>query len=161
MARTTHDREDLLSDARALVPRVQLRVRLGGDESGVFAGFRGDAFSLYFGADPAYHFNSLGHLRRAYVGDRLIKAEHGLLAALERRQSASATELVRHDLNVDDQRRLLDEVDRRLAELKSALASGAFVVEGQVPPNKDAVARLVAWLAAHRGAVAARSPGVT
>ena len=52
MAREIHEREDLLRDARALVPRALLRVKLAGAESEVFIGLRGKSLSLYFGDDP-------------------------------------------------------------------------------------------------------------
>ena len=48
MARETHDREDLLRDAHALLPRIELRLQLEDKQSTVVAGFRGESLSLYF-----------------------------------------------------------------------------------------------------------------
>jgi hypothetical protein len=66
MPHECHDREDLLRDARALVPRVQIKATLGGQPVSLFAGFRGEALSLYYNADPVFHFNADGALRRAF-----------------------------------------------------------------------------------------------
>ena len=76
MAREVHEREDLLRDAKALMPRVQLEFMTEQGKETIFAGFRGAvALSLYFDSDPVYHFNSSNQLRRAYVEDRIIKAD--------------------------------------------------------------------------------------
>jgi hypothetical protein len=161
MARVTHEREDLLRDARALSPRVQLRLRQGGVEAVVFGGFRGDALSLYFGDDPAYHFNSQGELRRAFAGDRLIKAEVGRLIAMRRVRTTTEVELHAEPFSEVDQQQFLDDLGRRLAELKAGLASASVVVEGQVPPDGDAVEHLAIWLARYAAPMPAASPHVT
>src|SRR5437588_282047 len=89
MARETTDREDLLREATALVERAELAVADWPEP--VVIGFRRDgAASIYFGGDPVYQFNARGELRRAFVADRLFKAEHGILAALDRQRSATA-----------------------------------------------------------------------
>jgi hypothetical protein len=160
MARETHEREDLLRDARALVPRVQLRLEAGEGEAGVFAGFRGDALSLYFGDDPVFHFNAQGQLRRAYVGDRLIKANHGRLIAMRRERSAEAVVLQTETLSDAEQREFLANLADRLAALQTALDTGKRRVEGQEPPNGNAVKRLTDWLAAHPQPEAAATPRV-
>src|SRR5262245_42412456 len=95
MAREIHEREDLLRDARALVPRAMLRVELDGRMVDVFAGFRGESLSLFFGGDPVYHFNARGELRRAFVAGQLIKAERRRLIFIERRQGNDETLLER------------------------------------------------------------------
>jgi hypothetical protein len=161
MARVSHEREDLLRDARALSPRVQLRLRQGDVEVVVVAGFRGDALSLYFGDDPAYHFNSQGELRRAFAGDWLIKAEIGRLIAMRRVRTPTEVELQSESFSDVVQRRFLGDLARRLADLRAALASGGAVVEGQVPLDGDAVERLTTWLALHAAPVPAASPRVT
>ena len=67
MARDESDREDLLREATALVERIELAPADAADDEHIVAGFRRDgALSIYFGADPVYHFNSAGELRRAY-----------------------------------------------------------------------------------------------
>ena len=84
MARDAHDREDLLRDARGLSPRVQLEVELSAGPAELFAGFRGESLSLYFGQDLAFHFNDRGELRRAFAVDELLKADGGRLVAMRR-----------------------------------------------------------------------------
>ncbi|HMO85104.1 MAG TPA: hypothetical protein PKC18_09320 [Lacipirellulaceae bacterium] len=158
MARHAKPREDLLRDARALVPRVQFRLPPGSGPQHVFAGFRHDALSLYFDDDPAFHFNSQGQLRRALVADRLIKAERGRLIAMERQHGEKAVVLRSTPLASQAQRELLEDVQRRLAELKSALEAGRLVLVGQQPPEGDAAARLAAWLARVGAIDPAQSP---
>jgi hypothetical protein len=97
MARHEAEREDLLAEARALVDRAEYQVP--GEEQPVVAGFRANgAMSLYFGEDPALHWNSQGELRRAYTGGLLYKAEHGQLVSLRRERTEHETALVRHEL---------------------------------------------------------------
>jgi hypothetical protein len=160
VAREVHEREDLLRDATAFAPRLMLRVELTGGAVEVFAGFRDEALSLYFGGDPAFHFNASGELRRAFVGDQLIKAEGGKLAALERSRSPAEISLVRHELDAAQQEQFLGEIGRRLDELRAALDAGRWTLIGQVPPDGDAVRRLRAWLGEGRVVAAAMSPHV-
>ncbi|HEX6962126.1 MAG TPA: hypothetical protein VF175_09685 [Lacipirellula sp.] len=160
MAREIHEREDLLRDARALVPRIKLRVTIGGREQEVFAGFRGEALSLYFGDDPVYHFNSRGELRRAFVDDRLVKAERGRLVVLERRQSSTESLLQRQLYNTVAEAKLLSQMNTALAELGRSISDGHVQTVGQAPPDGDAVERLAAWLAGHPTPAIAASPRV-
>jgi hypothetical protein len=160
MARETHEREDLLRDARALVPRVQLRVPTEGGESIVVAGFRGDALSLYFGDDPVFHFNSQGQLRRAYAADRLIKADRGELIAMRRERSAEEVALQSETVTDAQQQQFLADVTARLATLHAALSAGQFRVEGQEPADGDAIVRLAAWLANNPSPTPAASPRI-
>jgi hypothetical protein len=160
MAHEVHRREDLLRDARALNPRVMLRVELDSQSVEVFAGFRGEALSVYFDEDPVYHFNSAGKLRRAFVGDRLIKAERGRLVTLEPMRTATETALLREEASVEFTRDLLLDMSRRLAGLREALAAGRFDVVGQEPADGDALPRFMAWLAELREPAVASSPRV-
>lgn len=158
MARKVHDREDLLRDASALLPRIQLR-RDGGDE--VFAGFRGDCLSLYFNNDPVLHFNAAGELRRAYSGGRMIKAERRTLVSLLRVQSPDRSNLVRTEWKARQTREFLAEVDRRLTQLEAALSAAEYLMVGQVPADGDALGRLQQWLARRTAiTIAASSPRV-
>jgi hypothetical protein len=149
MAREIHEREDLLRDARALVPRVLLRVEREGHSVEVFAGFRGESLSLYFGDDPVFHFNSRGELRRAFVGDRLIKAERRRLISLERKRTAQETALERMELDADSEQAVLYDLSQRLREITAAFSTRMVAVVGQVPADGDAVSRLGKWLALH------------
>ena len=94
MARFEPYREDLLSEARALVPRASLRTP--GIDGPLVAGFRGEALSLYFCEDPVFHWNDQRQLRKAYWQGQILKAENGRLVALvsrarSRRRGARAT----------------------------------------------------------------------
>ena len=158
MAREEHDREDLLKEASALVERAELLI--GGCPEAVLAGFRRDgSASVYFGGEPAYHFNSRGELRRAYSEGLLFKAEQGRLASLRRQRSPGEVSLVRHDLSDDEATHFLDEASRRLADLREAIASASFTLVGQVPAVGDVVDRVGNWLAGLRlPPVLAQSP---
>ncbi len=147
MAREEHDREDLLTEARSLVERASLRIVGAADE--VVVGFRRDGCaSVYLNPDRAYHFNTAGQLRRAYVDGLLYKAESGLLASLRRERTAGTVELVRHDLRQQETQAFLDAMRRELVALDGSLAAGSFEVIGQVPEETDVVGRVRAWLAA-------------
>jgi hypothetical protein len=160
MARETHEREDLLRDAIALVPRLMLRVQLGGRSVDVFAGFRGESLSLYFGDDPVYHFNDRGELRRAYVDGRLIKAEQGRLVSLERKRGDKETVLERQVGGDQSDRDLLVRLFQTLQELAAEMTAGRVVAVGQVPEDGDAAGRLGEWLLQHTKPTIAASPHV-
>lgn len=160
MAREIHEREDLLRDARALVPRAMLRVELDGVTTDVFAGYRGESLSIYFGDDPVLHFNRRGELRRAFLDGRLLKADQGRLASLERRSSEAEAVLSRVDLDATQQRAWLQDAASLLDDLRAALAAGRWRLIGQMPEDGDAVARLQAWLDGRAEVVVARSPRV-
>lgn len=159
MAREEHDREDLLKEATALVERAELL--LGGGRESVVAGFRRDgAASVYFGAEPAYHFNSRGELRRAYSDGLLFKAEKGRLASLRRHRLSGEVALMRHDLSDHETTLFLDDASRRLTALQASITSAAFTLIGQVPAVGDVVGHLVNWLAGLRlPPLIAQSPG--
>jgi hypothetical protein len=146
MARDEQPREDLLAEATALVPRARLRVADWPDP--VVVGFRRDGgASFYFGDEPAFHFNSRGELRRAYAAGRLYKAERGQLVALDRRRTAGAVELVRHELSPGQRDAFLKDLQSRLERLRAALAAGSYALEGQVPEDADVAGRALQWLA--------------
>lgn len=149
MPRELHDREDLLRDARALVPRMMLQVRLAGEQVKLFAGFRGESLSLYFGDEPVFHFNARGELRRAHVGRQLIKADGGRLCELHRTSKGDAVKLAASELDGSRQLQLLAELSEKLAEFRNALEAGQVRLIGQEPPDADALGRLQRWLATH------------
>jgi len=161
MAREIHEREDLLRDATALLPRAQLQVSFGDRTEDVFVGFRaGGALSLYFGSDPVYHFNSQSQLRRAYVQDRLIKAVQGRLVSWQPRRNERWTEMLRHDMDPDEQRRFGDSMVQRLHALRHALSSKQYTVTGQVPLDADVARQLTQWLERFREMIVADSARV-
>jgi hypothetical protein len=161
MAREIHEREDLLRDARALVPRIMLRMSLDGRNGEVFAGWRGDSLSLYFGGDPVYHFNADGELRRAFVSDQLIKAERRRLVFIERRRGDDETALERQPPDNAAEQALLTYMRGCLEELRATIAAAKFEVVGEAPATGDALPRLIAWLDARRDVKVAASPRVT
>jgi len=158
VARRTHQREDLLRDATALEPRIELVHR--GRLVKVFAGFRGDCLSLYFGENPVFHFNSRGELRRAFVDGQLLKANHGALTTLKREQSESKSILRSRPFRASEATALFADLDRRLLALSAALRDAEYETRGQVPPEGDALPRLVQWLDSRPAVAAAESPRV-
>lgn len=148
MAREEHDREDLLAEATALAERIELKV--DGFPATVVAGFRGPgAASFYFGADPAYHFNSQGELRRAYARQLLYKAERGQLVSLNRRRAANEVQLVRHELDAAETRCFFEELAEAMIALRDMLKLGRYEIVGQHPQHGDVAGRVQQWLARH------------
>lgn len=145
VAREERDREDLLAEATALVERAELRI--AAEAEPIVAGFRRDgAASVYFGPDPAYHFNAAGELRRAYSRGKLLKAERGKLVSLARRREANEVVLLRHELTADEQQAFLAELSRRLVSLRAALTGGDYQLVGQVPELAAVSGRIRRWL---------------
>lgn len=148
MAQQEQDREDLLAEATALVERVELRV--ADFPATLVVGFRREgATSFYFGADPAFHFNSAGLLRRAFVSGLLYKAERGRIVSLDRRRTAGEVQLVRHELAADENRSFLAALLANLQALREALEQGRFERLRQEPEQADVVGRVRDWLGAH------------
>jgi hypothetical protein len=160
VARVGEDREDLLRDARNLLPRVQLRARVGGRDAAVFAGFRGESLSLYFGPEPVFHFNTAGELRRAFLAGRIVKAENGRLLGMERVVGANLVELRTSAVPADEERAAFADLASRLADLRAEFARGDVLIEGQEPANGDAIERLKHWLEQHATLAIAASPRV-
>ena len=161
MAREVHEREDLLRDATALVPRLQLRLKSVASVGEIFAGFRSEgALSLYFNTEPVYHFNSGFQLRRAFVGHRLIKAQQGKLIAMQPRRESSSTVLVSHELNSDEMKKFSRKLVEHIELLRTVLHDGDYALVGQVPPEGDALARLAEWVTDFPGVEIADGPQV-
>jgi hypothetical protein len=150
MARLAQDREDLLREATALVPRVMLRMPMCGATCEVFAGFRAGAASLYFGADPVYHFNSEGELRRAFVGDHVIKAAAGRLHVWQVERTTEEVAMQSRVLAPAAEQEFGAALVSRLAELRETLTRQEFELVGQVPADSQAVDQLQTWLAEWR-----------
>lgn len=157
MARDEHDREDLLAQATALVDRAEIRLLSG---SIVVVGFRRDgAASVYFDAEPVYHFNSRCELRRAHDSGRLIKAEHGRLVGLVRERTEHQVWLVRHELTPKEQESFLLNMQHRLQELRVAIESNGYESVTCVPPDGGCLARIAAWLSQLGTPAISASPG--
>ena len=162
MARQESDREDLFREATALVERIELAPISSDDvDAPVVIGFRRDgSMSVYFGADPAYHFNSSGQLRRAYCGGLLFKAEHGTLVSLERARQESEVQLVRRPLIEAEQAQFLAEMAERLRDVVVRCGDESLTTTGQVPADADVLGRALAWLPRCASATIAASPHV-
>jgi hypothetical protein len=161
MAREESDREDLLRDATALVERIEFAPTGTSDGAHVFAGFRADgALSIYFGADPVYHFNSGGELRRAFCDGWLIKAEAGRLVAMERKRQEHEVQLLSRELSDDAQAAFLGSMSRRLHEFEQRVRSNSHSIVGQVPADADVAGRVVATLTELVEVKVAKSPRV-
>ena len=161
VARDVHEREELLREGTALVPRIELRLKSGGLVSEVFAGFRAeDALSLYFDREPVYHFNSRKRLRRAFVNDRLIKAQRGKLVSMQRQRGPHSTDLLSHRLRPKAEEQFCRSLVDRIDWLREALHAGGYEVVGQVPADGDGLARLVDWLSEFQQVEIADGPRV-
>jgi hypothetical protein len=160
MAREIHEREDLLRDAVALVPRVLFRLQLSGRRVELFAGFRGESLSLYLDDDPVYHFNDRGELRRAFIEGRLIKAEHGRLVSLMRKRTEQEVALERQSGSEDASREVSARLAQILSDLVAEMNANRFEVVGQIPEDGDAAVRVSAWLNRYRNPMIAASPHV-
>lgn len=140
MHQERQDRENLLKDAVALVERVE--ISLHGSGIPIVIGFRRNGcLSIYFGSDPAYHFNSLGQLRRAFVTGKMIKAEKGRLAELRRTRRGGQVELSPTELSAEQQTGFLEDLQQRAKSLAHSLEHGAFHVMGKIPADVDVVGR--------------------
>jgi hypothetical protein len=141
MARHESDREDLMREATALRERVELQYA---DELfPVVAGFREDGrISLFFGSDPAFHFDPDGRLRRAFVDGELYRSRGDTLSRLTRSRTAAATDLIRHDLTTPELQTFVLGMQKRLQGLIGALEAEQATVLRQVPEGVNLVARL-------------------
>lgn len=145
MPRQEHDREDLLREATALIERISLQ--LTGHDEEIVIGFRHDgSASIYFGTSRVYQFTTGGHLRRAFSGELLYKAERGTLVALNRERKNDVVELTRRVLSQAQTQAFLVEMREKLDLLHDALAKRNFDVLGQVPADVDLLQRTACWL---------------
>jgi hypothetical protein len=143
MSRQEGDREDLFHEIRALSPRVEFQVLPDGEivTAGSRAATRG--WSIYFGADPAYHFDSSGGLRRAYAEGLLYRTQGTTLARMNRQRNAKEVQLVRHDLAEVEVADFVGDMRSRLTSLRDTMQRGQTKVLRQEPAEL-AVASLFA-----------------
>ena len=145
MARHEADREDLMREATALERRCELQVP--GTSETVIAGLRADGrLSIYFGADPVYHFDESLRLRRAYDGGFLYRTQGTTLARLLRSRTETATELIRHDLDEVELARFRAEMCQHVETLSDALRSATATLLKSVPDWDDLRPELLAWI---------------
>ena len=146
MARFEASREDLMGEATALARRAELQ--LPGEAHPVVAGFRAaGVLSIYFGQDPAYHFNRDGRLRRAFLAGDLYRTQGATLACLTRVRTPADTQLARRDLPPAELGDFLVRMDARLSRLHEAVSSGRAIVLRSVPGDDDLLPELAAALA--------------
>lgn len=138
MARSEGDREDLMEEATALVRRAELRAV--GFAEPIVTGFRRDGgLSVYFGADPAYHLDPVGRLKRAYRDGRLFRTQGDTLAELMRERTATETVLRRRDLTGPECGAFVDEMRELLGRLCLQVDRGEATVLRQVPSEDPAL----------------------
>lgn len=137
MARIEEDREDLMKDATAYQKRIEISIN--DETNSVIVGVKADgSMSVYFGADPVFHFNSHRLLKRCFVGGLLYRTQGTTLAKLQRERSDEATTLLRHDLSSDELSQFLLSTKKRLHRLFDHLCSGEFTVLQVVASDDDA-----------------------
>ncbi len=150
MAREEHDREDLLREATALVERIELRTV--SEAEPIIIGFRRDGCaSVYFGGDPAYHFNTQNELRRAFVAGQLWKADQGRLIAMQRTRTGTQVEMHSQPLPATTQQDALQELQLQMDRLAEDLvALHGHTVTGCQPPDVDVLSRVRRWFGSLR-----------
>lgn len=145
MARYEQDREDLLREATALIPRGEWIV--AGEREPVVVGFRSNgALSVYFGGDPVYQLDGENRLRRAFCDGHLYRSQGTRLACLVRQRTDTETILHRTDLSPEAQQVFLELAQRRLRGLTEALRTGKVQIVGQVPVEYDLRAAVLSRL---------------
>jgi hypothetical protein len=146
MARHEHDREDLIAEATALDPRVELEVP--GCSQPIVLGLRNLGWlSLYFGGDPVFHFDAAGGLRRAFVSGALYLSQGTTLARLVRARTGDfQSELLRTDLSADELATFFDSMTQSLRPLHAAIDLGNATVLRQASTDQDPLPRLRAAL---------------
>lgn len=142
-----------MREAVALVERAELRIANVSEP--VVVGFRANGCaSVYFGPDPAYHFNSARELRRAYVASELWKAEDGRLVVLRRERTGAQVELRSRTLSEMEQQAALQRIGAQLRSLCVALSKDDRYTLVAGVPSEQAVARAREWLATLPGELA-------
>lgn len=136
MARHESDREDLLEEATALVRRAEIVGPISVEP--VVVGFRKDGgLSVYFGADPVYHLDPDGRLKRAYRSGRLYRTQGDTLAELTRERTPTETVLLRRDLTQQDLESFLSEMAERITTFVMQHRSGEVRIERQIPESDE------------------------
>ena len=159
MAREESPREDLLREAIALVERIELARSAAPTSEHVVAGFRREGgLSIYFGSDPAYHFNSRGELRRAFLRRLAHQGRTRPARSLDRRRRADEVQLVSHPLADAVQAAFIAELTRRLNDFAKQCDANEWITVGRVPEDVDVISRVRDWLAQNGEIVIARTP---
>ncbi len=112
----------------------------------MFVGFRDDALSLYFNADPVYQFNSAGELRRAFVENAIVKAVAGNIHIWRPERSEREVAMQSRELSAAETEEFMENLSRRLAAVREALQRRHYELMGNVPAEGEGLARLRNWL---------------
>ncbi len=145
MARQSSDKEDLMAEVVTLSPRVALLIPGLLDE--IIAGKRTDGrWSIFFGGDPVYHFDSQSRLRRAFLDGNLYRSQGATLARLTRQPTPTATVLLRHDLEAAELADFLQRMRLQLARLAAAIKLGTVAIQQLIPPTADFLPELAQHL---------------
>lgn len=135
MARNESEREDLINEATALLPRAEFL--LPSLPEPLTVGFRDSAPSFFFGQNQVYHFDPCGRLRRAFVDGFLFRSQHSGLARLERTRSESQTTLLRTDLDTEQQQLFRQQMLAPLQIVHNHLTNGPLQTLRSVPAGTD------------------------
>lgn len=131
MARQETDKEDLITEATALVDRAEYTSAVPTDDCNTWSlvtiGFRKDGcFSIYFDQDPFYQFDASGHLRRACIGPYLFRSQGTTLARLNRERSDQQTTLQRMDLDDKQLSEFQSQMLKHLQSFQHAIRTGTM-----------------------------------
>lgn len=159
MAKNSHDREDLLREATALLRRVVLSCDWCAE---IVVGFRRtDAVSFYFDHDLVLQFNNGGQLRRVFDGESMYVAESGQLNRLERIETGGRIELRSQPIDEGDHAAALQRYDFHLKRLRQLLQDGEYTMVGQVTDrDTDVVDEVRSWLDSRDEITIAQRPNV-
>jgi hypothetical protein len=120
MARTEHDREDLLRDGKQMPVRAECQI----DGVAVVIGFRKQGqVSLYFGPDTVFQFNVARELRRVFFMGKRFAAIQGKLCELTRQIQGGKVQFVSSVIDVDDELAILNVLHDGLAKVQTAFES--------------------------------------
>ena len=139
MARDESDREDLIREAVAFPRRVEW---VDGERTTVvFAGIGRDGrLSVYFDADPVYHFDAEDRLRRAFVGGCLLRTTGAGLAEMTRVRDEASTTLRRREMPGDETAELLESIQSAFQTVLDAVDAGELSVNRYMPEDDESVA---------------------
>ncbi len=142
MARHSSDREDLMAEMVALFPRISLTLPEFADP--IVAGQHSDGrWSIYFGGDPVYHFDSDDRLRRAFVDGSLYRSQGTTLARLTRQETSTETLLLRYELDSTELASFLGQMCVRLGHLARSFKVGTATTQQSVPEDAEFEPELV------------------
>ena len=138
-------REDLMTEAVSLVPRVEIQDPSSVDPVVLGLNKLGWLF-VYFGYDPMYRFDDAGRLRRAYLEGRLYRTSGRTLAVMERQSDKGSANseirsesiLLRRDLSQTELGEFQKRLQNELRGLRNRLVH-AVILRQQPEGQSDLV----------------------